>query len=206
MRAKSLIDGHIHGRGVLGLEPRGQSGSDSPLAGASFRQNSGPSSRTSPQNQGRVFARSVQCHALRVTVTLAHPVHPVLAWQMTGSDARWKRAPMGVVLAVLADPGRTPKGAFRRTCRKCSGRTARSTPGTIPGQAPGIPPRLANTEPRNVHQALAYREIRKQDSGAGGPSVTGSDWSGVFRFPYENVPPQPGKPVKCFPENQYPSA
>ena len=80
-----------------------------------------------------MFARSVQCYASRVTVTLAHSARPASAWQRTGCDARWKRAPMGVVLAVLADPGRTPKWTFRRTCRRCADRTARATLGTIPG-------------------------------------------------------------------------
>ena len=55
-RAKSLNDGHIDGGGVLGLEPRGQSGSDSPPAGASLRH--------SPGLPGR--ARSGSTRILRV--------------------------------------------------------------------------------------------------------------------------------------------
>jgi hypothetical protein len=41
-RAKSLNDGHIDGRSVLGVEPRGHSGSDSPLAGACAGLGLGP--------------------------------------------------------------------------------------------------------------------------------------------------------------------
>ncbi len=86
-RAKSLIDGHIDGRVVFGLEPRSQPGSDSHPADAGLRQNSGPSSRTSPQTHWWTFARSVQCHAFRVTVTLAHSAGPASAWQAAGSKA-----------------------------------------------------------------------------------------------------------------------
>ena len=41
-RAKPLTDGHIHGRVVLGLEPRSQPGSDSPIAGSSAGSSLGP--------------------------------------------------------------------------------------------------------------------------------------------------------------------
>jgi hypothetical protein len=40
-RAKCLIDGHIDGRVVPGLEPRGHPGIDSPLASASLRYSPG---------------------------------------------------------------------------------------------------------------------------------------------------------------------
>ncbi len=81
-RAKLLIDDHIDGRIVLGLEPRGQPGSDSPPASARLRQNSGPSSRAPPQTHGQTFARSDQCHTFRVTVTLTHSARPTSACQM----------------------------------------------------------------------------------------------------------------------------
>jgi len=42
MRAKSLIDGHIDGRIVLGVEPRSHPRIDPPVAGASAGLGPGP--------------------------------------------------------------------------------------------------------------------------------------------------------------------
>ena len=111
-RAKSLTGSHIDGqvdgrvdcRVVPGVEPRSHPRIDPPPADAGFSQDSGPSSRTLPQNQGRVFARPLAVYCLLSTIRSPHLDGLGAEAARGGQDVHARRNRPATAVAAVPDP------------------------------------------------------------------------------------------------------